>query len=134
MYKKDITDYCAIDYFKLTEYLSTFYISAKEWAMKMGVGWIGFIFQPLNYIFLKILTWLFQIKWISFNILYFSKGMSYEDGSWMNRICFPTSKLYILEILYFRSTLNETLLIDWGERDHVLFGVTNGSSPIRPLV
>ena len=46
-------DYCAIDYFKLTEYLSTFYISVREWAMKMVVGWMGFIFQPLNYILLK---------------------------------------------------------------------------------
>ena len=53
-------------------------------------------------------NWLFQIKWISFNILYLSNGISYEDGSWMNRIYFPTSKIYILVNLDFRSTLNTT--------------------------
>ena len=47
---------------------------------------------------------LFQIKWINFNILFLSNGVHYENGSWMNEIHFPNSKIYILVILDFRST------------------------------
>ena len=56
---------------------------------------------------------LFQIKWINFNILYLSNGISYENGSWMNGIHFPTSKTYILRIFDFRSTLTAGPYVLW---------------------
>ena len=48
-------------------------------------------------------NWLFQIKWINFSILYLSNGISYENGNCLNEIHFPTSKIYSLVVVDFRS-------------------------------
>ena len=59
--------------------------------------------------------------------------MSYEDGSWMNRIYFPTSKLYILEILDFRSTLRILSPTVWSILTLTLPSLINEATYCHPL-